>query len=278
MFQIIAALMVAGAGAQAEGFYKVTINGKSCGDLLTVEAPAKPQYTSLDYAMSDLVGLFFTYLEKMQNVNETPPSRFEYVLKDMLSMKAEILNDVVMILPQVAVSSMDESRKNLLLNTLYQIIDTMGIPAQVYGFQVDDKGNLSFPGKQRPQDGGFKTFTIAEKSRPAIGFLGGHVAGRDLPDGEHRSIGFGKQTIRGEQPPARVTGSIQRSISKENPAYILIIDGETGIVYNLPIKLVGAQGGKAGDKAFNLDFNNEVKEWFVLVQNLNNPEGKIGFL
>lgn len=229
MLNFIAALVMANAFAQTEGYYKVSVNGKSCGELLTVTAPAKT-YTELDYAMSDLEGLFFKYLEQMQNIDQTPESRLEYAFKDLLNLKAEILNDVISVLPYVAVSTMEEARKNKLLNSVYQIIDTMGIPAKVYGFQVAEDGSLSFPGKRRPQNT-MKVVSISP-AKEAIGFLGGKSPSRDLPDGEHRSIGFGTHTISGEKAPARVGGSIQRSVADDGQEkQLLIIDGETGTIY-----------------------------------------------
>jgi hypothetical protein len=273
---ITAALIVANAFAEAKGKYNVTINGKSCEELVAVAAPAK-SYTGLDYAVSDLEGLFFIYLEKMQNVNEVPVSRLEYVLKDLLNLKAEILNDAMWTLPQVAVSGMEEERKNNLLNSIYQIIDTMGVPAQVYGFQIDKSGQLSYPGKRRPniRAQGIRPVEIA---KDAIGFLGGKAPSGDLPEGVHRSIGFKEHTVSGENPPARAGGTILRSISKEKPNYVLIVDGEKGTVYHLPIARVAFPGGQAGGKVFQLDFNNQTGEWMVLVKNLNNPDGRIGFL
>lgn len=273
----ITALILSAGGAQAEGRYQVNTNDKSCGDLLTTKAPEQPK-TPLDYEMSDLEGLFFTYLAKMQAANEVSPSRLQYFMKDMLSMKAEILNDVMSILPYVAASPMDKARQARLLDSIYQIIDTMGIPASIYGFKIDKNGTVRFPKKTQRKKRLQTAQAMSDAKTETIGFLGGDLAPeRDLPDGIHRSIGFGTHNISGEKPPQRKGGAIQRSVFGDKQEQIMILDGETGEMYALPILRVGVLGGQVDGTVYRLDFNKDTLKWVVAVENLNNPTGRIGF-
>lgn len=272
----IAALILSAGGAQAEGRYQVNTNGKSCGDLLTTKAPEQPQ-TPLDYYVSDLEGLFFTYLAKMQAANEVSPSRLQYFLKDMLSMKAEILNDVMSILPYVAASPMNEAHRANLLSSIYDIVDTMGVPGSIYGFKIDEDGTLLVPRRKRSKKRARATQAASIAKNEAIGFLGGLPPERDLPGGIHRSIGFGTPNINKERPPQRKGGAIQRSVSNDKPEQIMILDGETGGMYVLPISRAGILGAQVDGKVYRLDFNKDTVEWVVAVENLNNPTGRIGF-
>jgi hypothetical protein len=272
----IAALILSAGGARAEGLYQVNMNDKSCSDLLTNKAPEQPR-TPLDYHISDLEGLFFTYLAKMQTANEVPGPRLQYFLKDVLSMKAEILNDVTSILPYVAASPMDEGRRANLLNSIYEIVETMGVPGSIFGFKIDEDGTLLVPRKKQPKKRARAAQAVFVAKNEAIGFLGGLPPERDLPGGTHRSIGFGTYNINREKPPQRKGGAIQRSISDNKPDQVVILDGETGGMYVLPIARVGFSGGQVDGKVYRLDFNKDTVEWVVTVENLNNPTGRIGF-
>jgi hypothetical protein len=203
----------------------------------------------------------------------------------MLSMKAEILNDVFSILPYVTAFPMEEARRDRLLNSLYQIVDTMGIPGDIYGLEVGEDGQARFPEKKHSENPTEESVpaktappkTVSVAKTGAIGFLAGPPPQRDLPDGVHRSIGFGAHKINEEKPPRRKGGFIQRSVSNDNPDRIMILDGETGDMYVLPVSRVAFLGGQIDGKVYRLDFNADTLEWIVAVENLNNPSGRIGF-
>lgn len=229
-----------------------------CAELLS-----KP--TAVDYALSDLEGLFFDVVKKAQDGDHLTPSRAEAYIKDFLNMKAQLLNRIIGLLPA--------AEKPEMVASIYQMLDTLGVPPALYGLKLDEQGHLL---KQGPT---YKSGPLPAETRgPSIGFVNmGEFQYRDLPEGLHRSIGFGPQRVESDPLPDRVTGMIQRMISKKDPNVLIVYDGEKKIAYAANLQLLHLGGIQIGDHTYQLEFNQEYQEWVVVVQNLANPSGKIGF-
>lgn len=237
---------------------------EKCAQLLS------QQPSPLDYAVSDLEGLFLTLVQKVQSVHQVPASRREIFIKDILNMKAEALNRVMSILPMV--------KKAETLDSIYLIIDSLGVPPAMYGLTLDPQthevvSSMAKSGRRA------KAETEAEVVNRPIGFVTfAKSAGRDLPEELHRSIGFGPQRIDLHAPPKRLTGKFSRSVSPENKELLIVTDPETNSVYQVSIKILTSSGADLQDKTYRLEFNREMLEWIVRIENLNNPTGHIGFL
>lgn len=261
--------------ASASPNYKVTVSFKSCQDSLSSAPPAAPEFTPLDYELSDLEGTFFAFLEKVQSSGSVPAARAEYFLKDVLSLKADILNQVFDLLPQVIRSPMDPAKKARAMNSIYQIVDSLGIPAQVFGFRILRDGRVIFPSAP-PQRIPRMVRPVLPKVNP-IGFTTREPGSRDLPDDQHRSIGFGAHEIRGEVPPQREVGQISRSLENGKAPVLVVTDEINKKTFRLPLAhLIFSEVTLEGSK-YELQFNPEVMEWVVTRDNLNNPSGRIGF-
>jgi|GEM_PF-3286363 len=244
-------------------------NASNCADMLEPQAPI------LDYALSDLEGTFFDLVQKVQNFDEISPSRHEYLIKDILSMKANVLNQITNVLPMVIQSSKDHPKRARVLASIYQIIDTFGLPPAMYGLKLDAQSRVITP--ETPP---FPTSeTPAPEMSTPIGFLQANpTPRRDLPEGMYRSIGFSAHEISVSVPPARETGYIRRGMAKENPNIMIIADSETNNIYYIDIRIMTSSGAQVEGKKMQLNFSPEDREWIVLIENINNPVGRIGFL
>lgn len=256
-------------------------NDNTCLKELKIEtAQPAPRSTPLDYQMSKLESLFLYYAEKAQGLNAVAPERAEAYVKDLLNLKAQILNVIFAVLPKVLAFPVEPTRKAELVSSIHQIVDAVGIPITVFGFEVDKKGYVTHPQLKNYPRRVIRAVASGlpnkAETKAAIGFLEGVKPDRDLPAHLHRSIGFGETKITGEAPPARAVGQIQISLSADN-SIVHILDRETGARFDVPIMsmVTNAFGGK--DKDMQLDFIPEYREWFVRIENLHNPTGRIGF-
>jgi len=221
--------------------------------------------TPVDYALSDLEGLFFDVVKKAQSGDELTPARAEAYIKDFLNMKAQLLNRIMQLLPV--------TQKPEMVASIYQMLDTLGVPPAVYGLKLDEQGHLLKQGPTYPSEP-----LPAETRGPSIGYLNmGEFQYRDLPEGLHRSIGFGAQRVEREALPERVTGMIQRMISKKDPNVLIVYDGEKKVAYAANLQLLHLGGIRLDTHTYQLQFNQEYHEWVVVIENLANPSGKIGF-
>lgn len=221
----------------------------------------------IDYAFSDLEGLFFDLIKKVQASNEVPQDRAEFYVKDVLSMKAQVLNNVMYLLAAV--------EKPETLGSIYQMLDSLGVDPEMYGLKLDDQNRLMMP-KRDPAPANVKK--VRPVNKRTIGFLKlSPTPLRDLPEGLHRSIGFGPQHVEGYAPPARVTGQIRRAVSPKNQNIMIFTDGETKSVYQADRRILNLFGVEFENQKYTLQFNNEMSEWVVVVENLANPTNRIGF-
>jgi hypothetical protein len=229
----------------------------------------KTQARAVDYAASDLEGTFLALVEKVQSAGEIPAARREYFIRDVLNMKAALLNQIGDLLPFLL------REKPEMIPTVYAMLDSIGVPPKLYGLEVDEKNQLVVPALP-PQ--GPSAANDNEIQNAPIGFLKpSSQPRRDLGDGLHRSIGFADFTVRGEAPPQRRTGQIQRGLAKQNKSILIVADAETGKTYAADLRILTSAGAQTEGKKLKLQFNPDIREWVVLVENLNNPTGKIGF-
>lgn len=230
-----------------------------CSKLLT------SQPTTADYALSDLEGMFFDVIKKMQAADELTPARVEAYIKDILNMKAQVLNRALQLLPV--------AQKPETVASIYQILETFGIPPGFYGLEINKEGQLVRHGPT------YKIGPIPpEENGPHIGFVSlGHKPYRDLPQGLSRSIGFGPERIESEAHPERMTGFIQSMVSPKDPNMLIIYDGEKKVAYAANLQFLHLGGIELNDRTYQLVFNQDIGEWIVAVENLANPSGKIGF-
>jgi hypothetical protein len=229
----------------------------------------KTQPRVIDYAASDLEGTFLALVEKVQSAAEVPAARREYFIRDVLNMKAALLNQIGDLLPFLL------REKPEMIPTVYAMLDSIGVPPKIYGLEVDEKNRLVIPSlpPQGPRAGNDN-----EIQNAPIGFLKpSALPARDLEAGLHRSIGFADFSVRGEAAPLRRTGQIQRGIAKQNKSILIVADGETGKSYAADLRILTSAGAEIEGKKLALQFNPDIREWIVLVENLNNPTGKIGF-
>ncbi len=277
MFIYIFSIVLGLANAHADVHYRITVNGQSCAEILSPPKTEPAQYTQLDYVMSDLEGLFYIYIQKLQGADDVEASRTDSFLKDLLSMKAEILNEVVSLLPFVLNADIDEAKQGRMVNSIYQIVDSMGIPTSVYGLSLDEHGNVVSPNKKKARKKSAPTPAVKiSPNKRTIGFIAGSGPASDLPENLHRSIGFKAHEIRGEAPPLRSTGEIKRVLTHGETS-LVITDGETGKVYSIPLTRLLLMEAQLDGQKIKLEFNPDISEWIIAVENLNNPSGRIGF-
>lgn len=237
-----------------------TEESKLCVQFLT-----RPNVKPIDYAASDLEGLFFDLIKKVQAANEVESAHAVSYVKEVLALKAQILNNVFRLLPTV--------EKPETLDSIYQMLETLGIPPKSYGLVIDKQNRITRKGPS------FKLeFPPPEEPGPSIGFVNfGKNETRDLPDWLHRSIGFGPQHVELDAPPPRATGSIHRTVSENDPRTLIITDGETNTTYKVDLRVLSIFGFELDNHRYQLEFNPEVYSWVVTDENLSNPSGKIGF-
>ncbi len=51
-----------------------------------------------------------------------------------------------------------------------------------------------------------------------------------------------------------------------------------GARFNVDLRVCTSPGERSMARKYRLVFNRDLQEWLVLVENLNNPKGNIGFL
>lgn len=235
---------------------------------------ARLNQLSMAYAGSDMDALFIHFVKTVQSVNESGPHQQDRIARKVLNMKAELLNQITDLLPSV-LSLSDPARKIQMISSIYHILDTVGVPIQVFGLQVDEQGRLVLPNVVNSQSRRNSAPTVV--SSP-IGFLAQKEASeRDLPDGTHRSIGFTAHSYFKDPVPSRKIGNYQRGILQDNPNMIAVIDRESGQTYFADIRILHASGASLDGHDLELTFNQQAHEWVVTDHNLNNPSGKIGF-
>lgn len=233
----------------------------------------------LDYAVSDLEGLFFAYLKKLQAYENVSSNGTDLYIKEVLSMKAEVLNRVGDLLLPVAYSPMPDEKRTRMISSIFQMIDTLGLPAKIFGFEINEDGRPVLPVSAEAREAALKaskTRDLVPEKNP-IGFLPTTVATRDLPDHLARSIGFRDHQIREHARPQRTVGRIGRRLIGENQDVLLVVDVENGISYALPLGQLQVTALEIPGRRYELQFNPEVREWVVISHNLNNPTGRIGF-
>ena len=259
MVRIITALLV-GLGAQGVA--------ADCSAMLSATSPA------IDYEVSDLEGLYLDLLEKVQKLPEAEPSRIEYLLKEILNMKASFLNDAGLLVQQVLTTVPDSQRKNALLADMYQMIASLGVPPKNYGLILNRKGMIQMP----KVDIASKPLRPIKYKNP-IGFiLNDRTPDPLVPEGFHRSIGFGPQTIEGSARPARRGGNLFWEVSEKHPDMLLVFDGEKELLYVVPKNVMVSAAAAFDGRAFILDFSIEGGGWIVRTEKLDGTEERIGFL
>ncbi len=240
---------------------------------LLTAANAAPKASELDYAISDLEGLFFTFLDHLQRSDEIEPARVEFFLKDALNLKAQVLNRALAILPPLMRARIDNARKTQLANSVYIMIDTLGVSPGSYGLELDDDRNVKVPDMtDLPPAEESHSLPIAKSQ---IGFVFVEGPDSELPDHVHRSIGYGPLTLNVDLLPARQAGFIHRAMKEEGQ--LIIVDGEQRLGYQFPIQLLSFHTFQGDGKIYRLGFNQQIFNWVVTVENTNNPEGRIGF-
>lgn len=236
---------------------------------------ARLNQSSMAYAGSDMDGLFIDFVKTVQSTNENGPRQQSRMARKVLNMKAELLNRITNLIPFV-LRLPDRERKIQMISSIYHILDTVGVPAQVFGLQVDEKGRLVLPNVANSQSQK-KPVSTKMASHP-IGFLGQKQASeRDLPEGTHRSIGFAAHSYSKDPLPSRKIGNYQRGILQDNPNVIVVIDQESGQTYFADSRILRASGAKVDGHDLELTFSQDAHEWIVIDRNLNNPSGRIGF-
>lgn len=240
---------------------------KNCSDILATQRPP------IDYAISDYEGLFLDLLKKVQFVVDMPPDRHEYLMTEILHMKAQVLNRTMQLMP-LFVRITDTQKKVRVLASVYQILDSVGVSPAIYGLQLDKQNRLVIPllpSLRDPQN-------LPELPSQPIGFVtSSREPARDLAEGFHRSIGFATHIIRDNEDPKRYGGFLQRGSSPQNKNILIVADGETKAVYYVDLRILTSAGAQFVGKTLQLIFNTEIAEWMVEVKNLDNPTGKIGF-
>lgn len=228
------------------------------------------QPTQVDYALSDLEGSFFELVKKVAAADEVPASRVDKYVKDILSMKAAVLNSIVGILPAV--------HQPQHLAAIFQIIDSLGVDPQMYGLTLNKDSRVESTMAERARRTDYREPAFEESKGAPIGFVQFNKSlSKDLPLGIQRSIGFGPQEIKIDPAPKRKTGFITRQFDANSPN-MKIIDLETKTAYQVNLVVMTSLGAKFSDNAYQVRWNDDVKSWVVIVENLNNPSGKIGFL
>lgn len=233
----------------------------------------------LNYAMSDLEGLFFAYLAKLQAYENVSTAGADLYAKEVLSMKAEVLNRVGDLLPHAALSPMPETQRSRMISSIFQMIDTLGMPSKIYGFEVNEEGRPVLPVSEKAREAfakNSKTQDLVPAKNP-IGFLPGKPATRDLPEHLKRSIGFRAHEIREHDRPQRTVGLIARQLVGEKNDVLLVIDRENSVSYAIPLVQLQVTSLEVPGRRYELQYNQEIREWVVIAQNLNNPTGRIGF-
>lgn len=240
---------------------------KDCSGVLSTQRPP------LDYAISDYEGLFLELLLKVQSAVDMPTDRHEYLLTEILHLKAQVLNRTVQLLP-LFLRVPDEQKRHRIIGSVYQILDSLGVSPEVYGLQIDQQNRLVIPLLPRLR----AVANLPEPPYRPIGFLtSSRAPTRDLPEGLNRSIGFAPHTIRPTEDPKRHGGFLQRGFPPQNKNILIVADGETKAVYYVDLRLLTSAGAEFVGRSLQLNFNPEISEWVVEVKNLHNPSGKIGF-
>ena len=227
----------------------------------------------VDYAISDYEGLYLELLQKVQSAVDMPHDRHEYLLTEILYLKAQVLNRTAQLLP-VLLRMPDQQKKVRVLASVYQILDSLGIPPEMYGLKLDPKNRLVIPRLSSSRE----PANLPEIPSTPIGFLtSSRAPARDLAKGLNRSIGFAPHILREIEYPKRNGGFLQRSFPPQNKNILIVADGETKTVYYVDLRLLTSAGAEFIGKTLQLNFNPEIAEWVVEVKNIHNPSGKIGF-
>jgi hypothetical protein len=240
---------------------------KNCSDILATQRPP------IDYAISDYEGLFLDLLKKVQFSVDMPPDRYEYLITEILHMKAQVLNRTMQLMP-LFMRITDRQKKVRILASVYHIIDSLGVSPEIYGLKLNEQNRLVIPllpSLREPAN-------LPELPSRPIGFVtSSREPARDLLEGIKRSIGFTPHTVRDNEDPKRYGGFLKRGSLRQNKNILIVADGETKAVYHVDLRILTSAGAQFGGKTLELIFNSEIAEWMVEVKNLDNPTGKIGF-
>jgi hypothetical protein len=242
---------------------------KDCSFLLLTQA------SPLEYELSDAEGVYLELIQKVQSIYEIRTERMESYIKDILALKAQVLNAFIYLIPRVNMQFESGPEKARVLSSIFQMITYLGVSPKSYGLEMDEQFAVTAPIIPISLKKKSKTYT---RDAP-IGFVASPQASdRDLPDELKRSIGFGEHQISSIHLPLRMIGRIQLDISTANKEILLVSDPETKNVYKAHLRVLTSMGGKTEHLTYTLDFKPAIGEWIVKVDNLNNPEGHIGFL
>lgn len=255
---LIAVLLFVSQGAWAKD---ALLEEKLCKQLLVQKAQP------IDYDASDLEGQYFALLEKVQNIKYVSSERMQFYIEEILSMKAYLLNQMGKLVTSV--------EKPETLRSIYQMLFSLGVPPQNYGLQMDAMGRM-VRYRMGPSAQSQSIDQIAEMN--PIGFLkNGKAPTRDLPDWQHRTIGFGAQSVELYAPPERATGSIRMDVSPQDPGTLIVVDEEKGVRFEVDMQIMTTSGAEVEGHRYILGFNRDISQWVVIAENLNNPSNRLGF-
>ncbi len=250
---------------------KETPAGADCTALLSNRA------SPVDFELSDLEGSFLGLVQMAQT--GSAPERSEYFVRDLLNSKADVLNQVTDVLPKVAMGMPEGAARTRALGTLYRMVETLGIAPATWGLKLDNQTNLVSIAVPARNTSKIKPVKEPEVPNNPIGFVTPVNAGQtDVPEGFHRTIGFGAHRLVAHDQPLRKTGQITYAVHPKHKTILMVSDNETKEIYAVDMRIMTAPGALTENNRLSLDFNPDVGEWIINVENLANPTGKIGFL
>lgn len=263
-------------------FYFIPAVGAKLGVCDLLLGSQKPDY-AFEFQVSDLETLYLELLQDSVRISNGDEKYVKDHAENYMKKKAEFLNDAMPVVRRLRQLSKLRTKARKELNLIYTMISTLG--ANVKGIQsitktYRPKKSAVATSFAKPNSIGFFENKNDDGSGPAPYFGFGNRprnTGSDLPEGMHRSIGFGPQVIESHvETPLRAAGKLTIELTKDLNS-IVVTDLMTNTIYMVKKMFMLAGDAESEFKAFAIEYDNGENEWILNYKNLANPEGKIGF-
>ncbi len=101
------------------------------------EAALTTQASRLDYEVSESRRNLPSPARENHGLPELDSSRRAPFIEDTLNLKADILNTIGDLLPYVLRNAANEDKKVRALTSIYEMLDTIGIPPKIFGLKIN---------------------------------------------------------------------------------------------------------------------------------------------
>lgn len=237
----------------------VSMDLLSCAKLLGAQKAPSP----LDYAVSDLEGLYLELLDEAKTAFEN-----ERQVEVFLKKKAEFLNKLGGLMPLL------KNHRTLKFMQVINMLGSLGVSPQSFGLDLSPEGKVMASKSllNAPPMWMFKPSPHLKNS--PIGFT--HF--KDQPDEElpphlKRSIGFGTIKVEPYEDPKRLGGQLEFQVKQ---GQFLVMDHEEKRVHWVNLDLLRMDGFSSEEKNVALIFDPNQREWLVSFELLSSRQ-RIGF-